>query len=124
LRGLIGYRFLILEVGQSGERRVSSAERSWKSCGYNGLRACCTKRQSSIYTIMRSNCHTNFGELYGACFADQPDVAQRGETTSAGEKSLSSGGDRRHPAIGTLTRTRNLILAPLRFWELKQGIRS
>ena len=28
LRGLIGYRFLILEVGQSGERRVSSAERS------------------------------------------------------------------------------------------------
>ena len=28
LRGLIGYRFLILEVGQLGERRASSAERS------------------------------------------------------------------------------------------------
>jgi hypothetical protein len=37
---------------------------------------------------------------------------------------LSSGGERRRPAIGTLTRTRNLILAALRVWELKQGIRS
>jgi hypothetical protein len=36
---------------------------------------------------------------------------------------LSSGGDLRRPAIGTLTRTRNLILAALRVWELKQGIR-
>ena len=37
---------------------------------------------------------------------------------------LSSDGDRRRPAVGTLTRTRNLILAALRVWELKQGIRS
>ena len=37
---------------------------------------------------------------------------------------LSSGGDRRRPAVGTLTRTRNLLLAALRVWELKQGIRS
>jgi hypothetical protein len=37
---------------------------------------------------------------------------------------LPSGGDRRRPAVGTLTRTRNLILAALRVWELKQGIRS
>lgn len=29
----------------------------------------------------------------------------------------------RRPAAGTLTRTRNLLLAALRVWELKQGIR-
>jgi hypothetical protein len=37
---------------------------------------------------------------------------------------LSSGGDRRRSAVGTLTRTRNLILAALRVSELKQGIGS
>ncbi|HEY3662362.1 MAG TPA: hypothetical protein VGL24_04345 [Chthoniobacterales bacterium] len=30
----------------------------------------------------------------------------------------------KRPAAGTLTRTRNLLLAALRVWELKQGIRS
>lgn len=28
------------------------------------------------------------------------------------------------PGIGTLTRTKRLILAALRVWELKQGIRD
>src|SRR5947208_7959876 len=37
---------------------------------------------------------------------------------------LSSRGEQRRPAVGTLTRTRSLILAALRVWELKQGIRS
>ena len=28
------------------------------------------------------------------------------------------------PAVGTLTRTKSLLLAALRVWELKQGIRE
>lgn len=28
------------------------------------------------------------------------------------------------PAVGTLTRTKSLLLAALRVWELKQGIRD
>lgn len=30
----------------------------------------------------------------------------------------------KRPAVGTLAQTRNLILAALRVWELKQGIRD
>lgn len=30
----------------------------------------------------------------------------------------------RRPAVGTLERTRNLIMAAVRVWELKQGIRD
>lgn len=32
--------------------------------------------------------------------------------------------ERKRPAVGTLAQTRNLILAALRVWELKQGIRD
>jgi len=37
---------------------------------------------------------------------------------------VSSADARKRPAVGTLARTRNLVLAALRVWELKQGIRS
>jgi hypothetical protein len=37
---------------------------------------------------------------------------------------VSSVDARKRPAVGTLARTRNLLLAALRVWELKQGIRS
>ena len=30
----------------------------------------------------------------------------------------------KRPAVGTLTRTKSLLLAALRVWELKQGIRE
>ena len=33
-------------------------------------------------------------------------------------------GDAPRPAVGTLTRTKSLLLAALRVWELKQGIRE
>jgi hypothetical protein len=33
-------------------------------------------------------------------------------------------GEPKRPAVGTLMQTRNLILAALRVWELKQGIRD
>lgn len=38
----------------------------------------------------------------------------------------SAGSDelKQRPGVGTLTRTRNLVLAALRVWELKRGIRS
>ncbi len=32
--------------------------------------------------------------------------------------------DAPRPAVGTLTRTKSLLLAALRVWELKQGIRE
>jgi len=72
--------------------------------------------------VMDSN-RTNFGEL-----------ALPGPRTSRVRRSrakrrrlkvpLRPSADRPRPAVGTLTRTRNLILAALRVWELKQGIRS
>jgi hypothetical protein len=33
-------------------------------------------------------------------------------------------GQRKRPAAGTLAQTRNLVMAALRVWELKQGIRD
>ena len=72
--------------------------------------------------IMDSN--TNLSEL------PLPDL-RRGRLPQSGPKRrrlpkmhLSSREDPRRPAVGTLTRTRTLILAALRVWELKQGIRS
>lgn len=32
--------------------------------------------------------------------------------------------EQKRPAVGTLTRTKSLLLAALRVWELKQGIRD
>ena len=32
--------------------------------------------------------------------------------------------EKTRPAVGTLTRTKSLLLAALRVWELKQGIRE
>jgi hypothetical protein len=37
---------------------------------------------------------------------------------------LATDDEERRPAVGTLTRTRNLVLAALRVWELKQRIRE
>jgi len=37
---------------------------------------------------------------------------------------VSSADARKRPGVGTLARTHNLVLAALRVWELKQGIRS
>ena len=36
----------------------------------------------------------------------------------------ATGDDAPRPAVGTLTRTKSLLLAALRVWELKQGIRE
>ena len=72
--------------------------------------------------IMGSN-NTNFSELTMRVPRSQAAVAQRAKRRRA-KVPLSSGGDQRRPAVGTLARTRNLILAALRVWELKQGIRS
>lgn len=38
--------------------------------------------------------------------------------------SAISADEQRRPGVGTLTRTRNLVLAALRVWELKRGIHS
>ncbi len=35
-----------------------------------------------------------------------------------------TGDEPNRPAVGTLTRTKSLLLAALRVWELKQGIRE
>ncbi len=39
-------------------------------------------------------------------------------------KAKATGEDAPRPAVGTLTRTKSLLLAALRVWELKQGIRE
>ena len=36
----------------------------------------------------------------------------------------ATGDDAPRPAVGTLTRTKSLLLAALRVWELKQGFRE
>ena len=74
------------------------------------------------HVVMGSN-NTNFSELT----MREPRtrrLSRNGAKRRRVKVPLSSGGDRRRPAVGTLTRTRNLILAALRVWELKQGIRS
>ena len=74
------------------------------------------------HVVMGSN-NTNFSEL--TMRVPRTSRLSRNRAKRRRVKvSLSSGGDRRRPAVGTLTRTRNLILAALRVWELKQGIRS
>ncbi len=46
--------------------------------------------------------------------------------TKRSPKSAAKSGDSDapRPAVGTLTRTKSLLLAALRVWELKQGIRE
>ena len=39
-------------------------------------------------------------------------------------KAKTADGEATRPAVGTLTRTKSLLLAALRVWELKQGIRE
>ena len=74
------------------------------------------------HVIMGSN-NTNFSELTMRVPRTRR-LSRNGAKRPRVRVPLSSGGDRRRPAVGTLTRTRNLILAALRVWELKQGIRS
>jgi hypothetical protein len=52
------------------------------------------------------------------------DRLRRGAKRRRAKVPVSSGDMRKRPAVGTLTRTRNLVLAALRVWELKQGIRN
>ena len=51
-------------------------------------------------------------------------LSQIGPKRRRAKVHLSSRAEQRRPAVGTLARTRSLILAALRVWELKQGIRS
>lgn len=46
--------------------------------------------------------------------------ARRRRAATAGAQKI----ERKRAAVGTLSRTRDLILAALRVWELKQGIRD
>jgi hypothetical protein len=73
-------------------------------------------------SVMDSN-NTNFRELTMPAPRTSR-MSRNGAKRRRVKVPLSSGGDRRRPAIGTLARTRTLILAALRVWELKQGIRS
>jgi hypothetical protein len=50
--------------------------------------------------------------------------SQNGTKRRRARVSLSSREEQSRPAVGTLARTRTLLLAALRVWELKQGIRS
>ncbi|MBA3961913.1 MAG: hypothetical protein H0X40_08435 [Chthoniobacterales bacterium] len=47
---------------------------------------------------------------------------KRSPKTAAAAK--TEDGEKARPAVGTLTRTKSLLLAALRVWELKQGIRE
>ena len=44
--------------------------------------------------------------------------------TKKNKTNKATGDDAPRPAVGTLTRTKSLLLAALRVWELKQGIRE
>ncbi|MGI8431530.1 MAG: hypothetical protein ACR2MW_04460 [Chthoniobacterales bacterium] len=47
-----------------------------------------------------------------------------GSKTKKNKAPKATGDDAPRPAVGTLTRTKSLLLAALRVWELKQGIRE
>jgi hypothetical protein len=55
-----------------------------------------------------------------------PKKKARKKTAKRGPKTASKNPDDEpvRPAVGTLTRTKSLLLAALRVWELKQGIRE
>ncbi len=48
--------------------------------------------------------------------------SKRSPKTAAAAKTGDD--EKARPAVGTLTRTKSLLLAALRVWELKQGIRE
>lgn len=55
-----------------------------------------------------------------------PKKKARKKTAKRGPKTVAKNtqDDPVRPAVGTLTRTKSLLLAALRVWELKQGIRE
>ena len=75
------------------------------------------------HVVMGSN-NTNFSELTMRAPRTSRLSRNGAKRRRRVKVPLSSGEDGRRPGVGTLTRTRNLILAALRVWELKQGIRS
>ena len=75
------------------------------------------------HVVMGSN-NTNFSELTVRAPRTSRLSRNGAKRRRRVKVPLSSGADPRRPGVGTLTRTRNLILAALRVWELKQGIRS
>jgi hypothetical protein len=50
-----------------------------------------------------------------------PKKAKRNMKPGTAKKTAA---EAKRPAVGTLTRTKSLLLAALRVWELKQGIRE
>jgi hypothetical protein len=68
--------------------------------------------------------HSSFGELTEGGTMDQGMATgpfrRRAKRQSRGAACVK---ERKRPAVGTLAQTCNLILAALRVWELKQGIR-
>ncbi len=48
----------------------------------------------------------------------------RAQKRRAPQAAAPAAKEARRPAIGSLSRTRNLLLAALRVWELKQGLRN
>lgn len=51
-------------------------------------------------------------------------VKKTAKRSTKNSKTKQSDDDPVRPAVGTLTRTKSLLLAALRVWELKQGIRD
>jgi hypothetical protein len=49
-------------------------------------------------------------------------VQRKGKTSL--KKDVEAGEEPTRPAVGTLSRTKSLLLAALRVWELKNGIRD
>ena len=75
-------------------------------------------------SVMDSN-NTNFSELAMPDLRSSRLSQTRTEAPPRVRESLCRPrAEQRRPAVGTLMRTRNLILAALRVWELKQGIRK
>ena len=56
----------------------------------------------------------------GTAIAQTKDAEE--EQASSEDGGQKKDGEATRPAVGTLTRTKSLLLAALRVWELKQGI--
>lgn len=53
-----------------------------------------------------------------------PKKKSQKKTKRSPKAAAKAGEEAPRPAVGTLTRTKSLLLAALRVWELKQGIRE